>query len=449
MDEKIFELTKEDLVIKTIFDDVSIRNKVINHLDINDFSNPNNKLIVGKLIGGFNLLKRTPTDQEIIVSSPESDPSRNHLIKIMSTRVDKIDKLYTNKLIQDFFVERRTQNVLLNAAEAINTRNFDDMPSLVEDLHKAVNFSLHMDIGVNASRDVGIILDRLNQPYSCIPASFEDIRRYTGKKGKQGGYYKKALSIVQGQVNVGKSIVLCNEASFAYQHGYNVLYVSLEMAEEKVWERVAANITDIALFDLAGESAEKIKQLMSTALDDSGVGELYIKKLPTTTTVNEIESLMSEIYLADGVEFDLVVVDYLGIMKAAKRAHSISAANQNSHFMYKEIAEQLRDLADRRNVALLTAIQYGKDGYDTTNVSMKNIPGSVGIGETADLIFTINQDPTMKAFSILMHVILKNREGKNGVTFHSHVDYSRMKVRPPSAEILSEMQQSIGLNQIN
>ena len=159
-----------------------------------------------------------------------------------------------------------------------------------------------------------------------IPSALRDVRAYTSNGSGYVGHYRKALSIFLGMPNVGKSIVLCNEAAFAYQKGYNVLYVTMEMSEELIWERIATNVTDIDLRDIRSSDVNEIKKLLTKSVDgpEYNPGSLTVKALPTTATVVDIENEIIELKRTKNIDIDLLVVDYIGIMKPSKRANSIS-----------------------------------------------------------------------------------------------------------------------------
>ena len=281
-------------------------------------------------------------------------------------------------------------------------------------------------------------MDRLNKTALAIPAALELVRQATSAKDGYGGHYRKALSVYFGMPNVGKSILLCNDAAYAYQAGYNVLYVTMEMAEELIWERISANITDIELGTIRGKTADEIQELLTkNKLEGADTaGNLYVKALPTTATVVDIENEIVEIKRTKGTDIDLLVVDYIGIMKPAKRNSSFK--DHTLYTLIKEIAEQLRDLAKSRNMAVVTASQLKRDGYENKEASMKDVAGSVGLNDTADFIITIAQDPLLKACKLFAHMILKNRFGANSVPGLSKVDYDHMRVRTATADELND-----------
>lgn len=425
---KVHDISREDVVIKRIFEDYVIQNKIIPNLTSDLFENQVNRAVCKIILQYYNKYNKFPTMQELIVAMPHS-AERNKILELAEVQLDLIDQKLRNDLVEGFFIEAKTKKILTDAAEAIHDRDFTNIKALIQDLQEAVNFTLDIDIGLDVVEDAEEALRRLNETMKAIPSALDAICNHTSSMSSSGGHYRKALSIFLGMPNVGKSIILCNEAAHAYQKGFNVLYVTLELAEELIWERIVSNVTGIDMANVRITKSTNIEELLRTnkSSDAASCGEIIVKSMTTTTTVVDIENVIKEIKRSKGIDLDMLVVDYIGIMKPAKRANSIQ---QHSLFtMGKEIAEQLRDLAKRNEIAVITASQFNRDGYDTTDASMKQTAGSAGLNDTADLMVTIMQDIELKQNNMFAHTILKNRFGRNMIVFHSQCDYSHMRVR--------------------
>lgn len=444
---KVQDITREDVVLRRIFDDSIVQSRVITHLDPDLFDDNVNGSICNYIKRYFEKYKKFPTAQTLVAALPASQ-ERSKILKISNFSIDDIDRDVAVDLITTFFIEQKTRNILTEAAESIHNRDFTAIADLVEKLQESVNFSLHLDIGLDGVEDVAEALRRLNVSMRAIPSALESIRGCTSSEVSTGGWYRKALSVFMGMPNVGKSIVLCNEAAYAYQEGYNVLYVTLELAEELIWERFAVNVTDVPMSKIRGSNPDEIQQLIKDAKTENAerTGNIFVKKMPTTTTVVEIDSLLQEIKRSKGVNIDLLVVDYIGIMKPAKRASSFK--DQNLYTSGKEVAEQLRDLGALYELAVLTASQFGREGYENNQASMKHTAGSAGLNDTADIMVTINRDPYLKQHKMFLHTVLKNRFGPNTITFISSVSYDHMRVRDASNDAVKTYSDHMVSNQM-
>lgn len=434
---KVQDISREDVVIKRIFEDFSIQNRIIPHLNSDLFENPLNRAVCKIILQYHNKYSKFPSIQELIVAMPHC-AERNKILELAEFNLESIDQELRKDLVEGFFREAKTKQILTDAAEAIHERNFSNIKELIQDLQESVNFSLDIDIGLDVVEDVDEALRRLNETMKAIPSALGDLRYHTASPSSVGGHYRKALTIFLGMPNVGKSIILCNEASYAYQEGYNVLYITLELAEELIWERIVSNVTDIDMKNIRITKSTNIEELLRSNKGPgaSECGEIIVKSMPTTTTVVEIENVIKEIKRSKGIDLDMLVVDYIGIMKPTKRANSIQ--QHSLYTMGKEVAEQLRDLGKRNEIAIVTASQLNRDGYDTTDSSMKQTAGSAGLNDTADLMVTITQDTDLKQNAMFAHMILKNRFGPNMIPFFSQCDYTHMRVRTADSTKVKE-----------
>ena len=441
----VFDLTREDLVIRKFFDDPMIQNRIGVHMDKTLFNEDCNAYLCYCISGYNDKFNKYPSAQELITSLPKSK-HRTKLIDICNADIPPMNSETSLYLVESFFREKKTEKVLMNAAEAIHKNDFENIADLVKDLQDAVNFNLNVDIGLDMVKDASVALERLNKSMVAIPAAIGDIRSFTSSSTGHGGHYRKALTIYLGMPNVGKSIILCNDAAFAYRSGYNVLYVTLELAEELIWERIVSNVSDICLGEIRGKKPEDIQTLLLNHKFEFAPehGNLFVKSMPTTATVVDLENSIVEIKRNSNVDIDMLVVDYIGIMKPAKRATSFK--DHSLYTMGKEVAEQLRDMGKARAIAVVTASQLTRDGYENKDASMKNTAGSAGLNDTADLMITITQDAMMKQNKMYYHMILKNRFGPNSVGFFSKVDYSHMRVTEASGKDISDYS-SMQINQ--
>lgn len=435
--QKVYDFSNEDLVIRKFFEDTILQHRIAPHFTEDVFKDPTNKKICEWILRYHKKYTRYPGAQELITALP-SCAQRTKLIEICNRDLQPMENSYVIDQIETFFKERQTTNILTDAAEAIHERDFSNIGSIISKLQNSVNFSLNVDSALDVVTDIPEALRRLNESMRAIPSALEDIRAFTSNGNGYGGHYRKALTIFMGMPNVGKSIILCNEAAFAFQRGYNVMYITLEMAEELIWERITSNITNIPMSEVRASNADDLERLLTTLpdTDTHEVGNLVVKALPTTATVTDIENEIIEVKRTKGFDIDLLVVDYIGIMKPDKRANGIG-----SHTLYtmgKEIAEQLRDMAKAREIAVVTASQLNRDGYGSKEASMQNVAGSAGLNDTADLMITITQDPLLKQHQLFYHMILKNRFGPNMINSISKCDYIHMRVRSASNEDIKQ-----------
>jgi replicative DNA helicase len=422
------DISREELVIRLIMDDVTLQHKVAKVFTHDLFDDKTMKGLA-KILLKYHAKYHNFPGAQTLITALRPCLERELLIKISTMTIESIDTKVSCDLVTSFFQEQISKKHLIDFADKLNKRDFTELPELVDKLKLAVTLDFFVNPGLDLIGDAAVAMERLNQTMLAIPSSLEQLRALTASNGGTGGYYKKALSIWMGMPNVGKTIVLCNEAAYAFSQGYNVLYVTLEMAEELIWERITVNLTDFGLTGFRKRNpAEVIDKLIEVQQkEEAATNRMFVKEMPSTSTVNELAALIREIKDKFDVSIDMLVVDYLGIMKPAKRDNTVS--QQTLYTMGKEIAEQLRDMAKALQIAIVTASQLNRDGYGSTEIGLKNVAGSAGINDTADLLISIAQDPLLEKHGFYMHSILKNRMGPKHVSFLSKLSIEHMRIR--------------------
>lgn len=444
----VIQLTKEDLVLRTFFNDSTLGPKLRPYMNTKMFVDPVNQALV-KVINKFEKkYKRSPNAQELILGMGTTGFSEQLIQKlgyVCNTPMTGVRQEYLIDLIEGHFRERMSENILISAAENIHDKHVDGINNLIPQLKEAVNFSLHTNLGLNAYNDIGVALNLLKERKECIPSSINEIRAKTGiveKDGsiRSGGYYRKTLTLYVGQPNVGKSLILVNEATFAYLQGYNVLYISLELSEDYVWQRLAANLCDVPMPDILQMSEEecraKFEEKLKANRTNGAMGNFQVKRLKTTTTPADIEMYVDQFEATYG-KLDLLVIDYIGIMKPG-----LSAAEQRSMYLDGVAkAEQIRDFLIERNIAGLSAVQFNRLGYNSLDAGIEAVQGSSGYSETSDVMISITSDSVLRECGMFYHKFMKNRFGRNSDTFQTRCDYMKMKWFDATQEELSHYQE--------
>jgi len=441
--QQVVALTQEDLVLRVFFQDSALAPKIRDALRPSLFKDGNNRNIVDIINRYENQHSRLPTAQELITGMGQNEyalQARDKLIFIYNTPVPGMHQDFIVLMMENFFRERLAEEVLISVAESIHDKHVDGIHDLVPRLHAAVNFSLHTDLGLNFYSDIEVALAKLREQKQCIPSGLNEVRYYTGRPNPDGticggGYYRKTLSLLVGQPNIGKSLALCSEAAYAYKSGFNVLYITLELAEDYVWQRIAANITGTEFYKVITMTGEEIRaKIDKSCADMANVGnrhgQLQVKYMKTTTTPVEIEAIIDSFEIAHG-KLDLLVIDYIGIMKPSYRGRMTESSMYSDGVMK---AEQLRDIAIARNFACLSAVQFNRTGYHNTDAGIESIEGSSGYAETADFLMSITTDDTARSLSMYCNCILKSRLGPANVSFVTCSDFKTMTWYSPTDE---------------
>ena len=255
-----------------------------------------------------------------------------------------------------------------------------------------------------------------------IPFDLEFFNKIT-----QGGLSNKTLNIALAGTGVGKSLFMCHVASNALSQGNNVLYITLEMSEERIAERIDANLLNIKLDDLISLPKKmyekKIDDLKSTVK-----GRLIIKEYPTAAaSTNHFRALLNELNLKKNFKPDLIFVDYINICASSR----IRAGQYvNSYSYIKSIAEELRGLAVEYDVPIMSATQTNRAGFQNTDVGLEDTSESFGLPATADFMFAIISNDNLDADGQILIKQLKNRysDPTSNKKFLVCVDRAKMKL---------------------
>ena len=242
----------------------------------------------------------------------------------------------------------------------------------------------------------------------------------------KNGVPRKTLNVVMAGVGVGKSLFLCHLSAAYLNQGKNVLYITLELAEEEVAKRIDANLLNLSMDDLLALPKDMYDKRVSN-LRQKTDGKLIIKEYPTTTaSTYHFKALLNELNLKKGFIPDVIMVDYINICASARVKPGVA----NSYTYIKAIAEELRGLAVEHNVPLWTATQLTRGGYGSTDPDMTDTAESFGLPATADLFLAAITNENLEQLHQLMFKQLKNRYNDPSMNkrFIIGVDRSKMKL---------------------
>lgn len=243
----------------------------------------------------------------------------------------------------------------------------------------------------------------------------------------KGGLPNKTLNIALAGTGVGKSLFMCHCAAANLNIGKNVLYITLEMAEEKIAERIDANLLNVAVDDLEKLSKDMYERKINNLRSKTN-GKLIVKEYPTATaSSNHFRSLLNELRLKKSFTPDIIYIDYLNICTSARIK---AGANVNSYTLVKAIAEELRGLAVEFGVPIVSATQTTRSGFSNTDVGLEDTSESFGLPATADFMFALISTENLEQLGQIMVKQLKNRynDPTSNKRFVLGIDRAKMKL---------------------
>ena len=277
-------------------------------------------------------------------------------------------------------------------------QNRDAIPTILSD---ALSVSFNRNVGHDYLEDYEERYELYNRKESRIQFDLEYFNKIT-----KGGIPNKTLNIALAGTGVGKSLFMCHHASSVLLEGKNVLYITLEMAEEKIAERIDANLLNVNIQEIT-DLPKPIFESKVTNLAKKTQGSLIIKEYPTASAHSgHFKALLNELALKKSFKPDIIFIDYLNIC-ASSRYKAGSNVNSNSYI--KAIAEELRGLAVEANVPIFSATQTTRSGFASSDVDLTDTSESFGLPATADLMFALISTEELEGLGQIMVKQLKNR----------------------------------------
>ena len=298
------------------------------------------------------------------------------------------------------------------------SKGMDAIPSIISD---ALSVSFDNHIGHDYLNDYEERYESYHRKEDKIPFDLEFFNKVT-----KGGLPNKTLNIALAGTGVGKSLFMCHVASSVLLQGKNVLYITLEMAEEKIAERIDANLLNVNIQNIV-DLPKPMFGTKVTNLTKKTQGQLIIKEYPTASAHSgHFKALLNELALKKSFKPDIIFIDYLNICASSRyRAN----ANVNSYSYIKAIAEELRGLAVEANLPIVSATQTTRSGYGSSDVDLTDTSESFGLPATADLMFALISTEELEGLNQIMVKQLKNRYNDPTIYKRFVVGIDRAKMR--------------------
>ena len=322
---------------------------------------------------------------------------------------------------EKFCKDRAVHNAVLDGIKILDnkdkTRTPEAIPTILADA-LAVSFDNH--IGHDYIEDAKARFDWYHTKEKRYPFDLSFFNRIT-----KGGVPSKTLNIALAGTGVGKSLFMCHVASSFLTHGQNVLYITLEMAEERIAERIDANLFDVTIDDLHAMPKELYDNKLSK-LEGKTKGKLIIKEYPTASAHSgHFRSLLNELALKKSFKPQVIFIDYLNICASSR----FKGGNISSYFYIKAIAEELRGLAVEFDVPIFSATQTTRTGYVSTDIGLEDTSESFGLPATADFMFALMSNEELESLGQMKVKQLKNRYNDPAMNRSFIVGIDRSKMR--------------------
>ena len=405
-----------------------------------DYFGDNTEKVVFKEIFEFvNKYKNLPTHESLVINFTESKSltevevrdSIELLNEMHMSREEKVESKWLVEQTEKFCQDKAIYNAIMESVSILDDKNGikpkGEIPKLLSD---ALGVSFDQHIGHDYMSDYESRFDFYHKVESRVKFDLDIFNKIT-----KGGLPTKTLNIALAGTGVGKSLFMCHVAGACLSQGQNVLYITLEMAEERIAERIDANLLNIDLNELQTMTKADYERKFKV-LQNKAHGKLIIKEYPTASASSlHFRALLSELHLKKNFVPDIIFIDYLNICASARIK---AGGSVNSYTYIKSIAEELRGLAVEHNVPIVSATQTTRSGFSNSDVGLEDTSESFGLPATADFMFALITTEELQQLNQIMVKQLKNRysDPNDNKRFVVGVDRGKMRLydAEPSAQ---------------
>ena len=399
--------TVETTILKNLLYTDEYSRKVLPFLKKEYFEDYNEKIIFEEIFNFISKYNNLPTKETLLIESEKRTDINDDSFKSICDYINTLEDTPSDHqwLLDTTEKWCKDRAIYLALVESISIadgnnekKNQDAIPSILSD---ALAVSFDNQVGHDYLNDYEERYEFYHQKEEKIPFDLEFFNKIT-----KGGLPNKTLNIALAGTGVGKSLFMCHVASASLLQGKNVLYITLEMAEEKIAERIDANLLNVNIQEIANLPQVMFENKV-TKLAKKTQGSLIIKEYPTASAHSgHFRSLLNELALKKSFRPDIIFVDYLNICASSRYKAN---GNVNSYSYIKAIAEELRGLAVEANLPIVSATQTTRSGFGNSDVELTDTSESFGLPATADLMFALISTEELEGLNQIMVKQLKNR----------------------------------------
>ena len=418
----------EDTVLSHLLHNETYARKAIPFLKDEYFSDSSERLIFHQINEFIQKYNDLPTKEALLIDIDKikniSEIDYDSSLKLIEKldEPDSVEEQWLLDATEEFCQERAIYNAIMDSIGIIDgkdkTKGKGNIPEI---LIAALGVSFDSHVGHDFLEDSEDRFDFYHRIEERVPFDIELLN-----KSSRGGLPRKSLNIILAGTGVGKTLAMCHMAASNMMLGKNVLYITMEMAEEKIAERIDANLLNVAVDELSVLPRDVYENKVNRVRDKT-VGKLIIKEFPTASAhVGHIRHLLNELNLKRSFVPDIIYIDYLNICLSSRIK---SGSNVNSYTYIKSIAEELRGLAVERNLPILSATQTTRTGFTNSDPGLEDTSESFGLPATADYMIALVSTDELQELNQIMVKQLKNRYNDPTINRRFVIGIDRAKMR--------------------
>ena len=417
----------EFLILRNLLHNEEYVRKVIPFIKSDYFDNRSQKIVYEEILKFVEQYNKPVTKEILCIEAEKRQDITDGDYKEITQLISSLEEAPTefDWLVSTTEKWCRDRAIYLALMESIQIadgqdekKNRDAIPTILSDA-LAVSFDTH--VGHDYLQDYEARYESYHKKEDKTEFDLEYFNKIT-----KGGLPNKTLNIALAGTGVGKSLFMCHVAASALLNGKNVLYITLEMAEEKIAERIDANLLNVPIQEIS-DLPKMMYESKVTKLSEKTQGTLIIKEYPTASAhAGHFRGLLNELAIKKSFRPDIIFIDYLNICASSRYRGNLSV---NSYSYIKAIAEELRGLAVEANVPIVSATQTTRSGYGSSDVELTDTSESFGLPATADFMFALISTDELEELGQIMVKQLKNRYNDPTVYKRFIVGIDRAKMR--------------------
>ena len=430
----------ETIILKNLLFNEKYTRKVLPFIQASYFNNNTEKILFLEVHDFINKYNSLPSKESIIINLTESKNLTDQQLKdtveilneIEKDKNETVDEQWLIDNTEKFCQDKAIYNAIMESVQILDqrsntTKSKGEIPKLLSNA-LAVSFDSH--IGHDYINDFNERFDFYHRQESRISFDLDLFNKIT-----KGGIPNKTLSICLAGTGVGKSMFMCHMAAACLSQGLNVLYITLEMAEERIAERIDANLLNVSMQDLHSMTKKDYDRKFE-ALRVKTHGKLIIKEYPTASANSlHFRALLNELNLKKNFKPQIIFIDYLNICTSSRLK---PGANVNTYSYVKAIAEELRGLAVEFDLPIFSATQTTRSGFTNSDPGLEDTSESFGLPATADFMFALISNEELQQLNQMMVKQLKNRFGDPNHFKRFVIGVDREKMKLYDAEITAQ-----------
>ena len=421
----------EQTILKNLIYNEEYLRKVLPFLKSEYFTDRSDKTLYDEIASFTETYNSTPTVEALVLavkerrnlSDEEVEKCESYLQEIEKTKGEESKVQWLVDKTEQFCQEKAIYNAVLGSISILDGKDkTNDKGSIPKILSDALAISFDNSVGHDYLENSDERYDFYHRKEERIPFDLEFFNKIT-----KGGLPNKTLNIALAGTGVGKSLFMCHVAAGCMVQGKNVLYITMEMSEEKIAERIDANLLNVTIDDLVSLPKDLYDKKINK-LREKTVGKLIIKEYPTASASSiHFRTLLNELNLKKSFVPNIIFIDYLNICCSSRIK---AGANINSYTYVKSIAEELRGLAVEFGVPIVSATQTTRSGFTSSDPGLEDTSESFGLPATADLMFALISSEELEEMGQIMVKQLKNRynDPTHFKRFTLGIDRSKMRL---------------------